>query len=174
MVHIEDETRLRRQKTQEIQILTANANMTSYLNQNYTSTTNTEDTSIKQENDENKENEVIKPKIDQKKKTGWECPLIEYVDQGAFDQLNRHQRGSLKFDQLKQATDEINEIIKQKYALLNKVKGKSRLAKKYPDVERYQADMADQAGFAYALSEADLAGASFIKLKHKKVGNFTA
>ena len=85
-----------------------------------------------------------------------------------FDQ-NGTPTGSLKFDNLKQATDEINEIIKQKYALLNKVKGKSRLAKKYPDVERYYADMADQAGFAFAISEADLAGASFIKLKHKKV-----
>merc|ERR1711892_1164596 len=146
-----------------MQILTANSNMTSYLNHNYTTNTAT-----KQQNDENKENEEVRPKIEQKKKAGWDCPVVEYIEQSVFDQLNRHQRGSLKFDNLKQATDEINEIIKQKYALLNKVKGKSRLAKKYPDVERYYADMADQAGFGFAISEADLAGASFIKLKHKK------
>ena len=39
---------------------------------------------------------------------------------------------------------QINEIIKQKYQLLHKVKGKPKLAKKYPNVERYQTDMADQ------------------------------
>merc|ERR1711935_477161 len=152
-----------------MQILTANSNMTSYLNHNYTAnTTTTTTTASMQQNDENKENEDVQPKIEQKKKAGWDCPVVEYIEQSVFDQLNRHQRGSLKFDNLTQATDEINEIIKQKYALLNKVKGKSRLAKKYPDVERYYADMADQAGFAFAISEADLAGASFIKLKHKK------
>ena len=45
------------------------------------------------------------------------------------------------------------------------------MAKKYPEVERYNTDKNDQSGYAFSISEADLSGASFIKLKHKKVFN---
>merc|ERR1711935_1078229 len=78
-----------------MQILTANSNMTSYLNDNYTAnTTTTTTTASMQQNDENKENEEVQPKIEHKKKAGWDCPVIEYIEQDVFDQLNRHQRGS--------------------------------------------------------------------------------
>ena len=37
------------------------------------------------------------------------------------------------------------------------------------EVERYNDDKNDQSGYAFSISEVDLSGASFIKLKHKKV-----
>lgn len=43
------------------------------------------------------------------------------------------------------------------------------MAKKYVEVERYNADKSDQNGYEFSISEVDLNGASFIKLKHKKV-----
>ena len=53
--------------------------------------------------------------------------------------------------------------------MLHKVKGKPKMAKKYAEVERYNDDKNDQSGYAFSISEVDLSGASFIKLKHKKV-----
>ena len=49
-----------------------------------------------------------KPQKSEKKPNSWDCPKIEYIEQAAFEQLNRHQRGSLKYPHLNQATDEVS------------------------------------------------------------------
>ena len=132
-------------------------NMVGYINANYRQTLMVDND---KENAEPSPPPQPKPQKVKKEPNSWDCPKIEYISQESFDQLNRHQRGSLKYAHLNQATDEvsfkatqqkkdnlpvqINEIIKQKYQLLHKVKGKPKLAKKYPNVERYQIDMADQ------------------------------
>ena len=65
---------------------------------------------------------------------------------------------------------QINEIIKQKYQLLHKVKGKPKLAKKYPNVERNQIDMADQ---QERINKNKLTGPAELTRSYKTIKDFS-
>ena len=102
---IEDENAKRRAKIREIEILTANMNMVRYINTNYRQTLMDDND---KENAEPSPPPQPKPQKAKKEANSWDCPKIEYIPQESYDQLNRHQRGSLKYAHLNQATDEVS------------------------------------------------------------------
>ena len=102
---IEDDNAKRRAKTREIEILTANMNMVGYINANYRQTLMVDND---KENAEPSPPPQSEPQKVKKEPNSWDCPKIDYILQESFDQLNRHQRGSLKYAHLNQATDEVS------------------------------------------------------------------
>ena len=109
LVALEDESKANKKKTQEIEVLTANLNLAGFVHAQYHASLSRA---------EDKENaapaapsppkppkqEAPKPK----EKKGYQCPVIEFIDVETFEQVNRHQKGSLKHGQLKIATAEVN------------------------------------------------------------------
>ena len=105
MVKIESQDRNMKKKTQEIHVLTANLEMSRHVNSKYIEIFDAE------AEKENVKVETPPPpaptKVEKKENKSWECPIIEFVEESDFDKLNRHQKGSLKYPQLKAATSEV-------------------------------------------------------------------
>jgi len=105
-----------------------------------------------------------KPKKMQKH---WLIPQMEILSEEEFDKLTRHDRGRLKYLQLKIYLDEINEQYWKKYDILGRFMNKIKITAD----EKYQAQTFfndDNDGGKYNLSEKELAECSFYKKGHTK------
>ena len=105
MIKIEDQNCKMKKKTQELHVLTANLELSHHVNSKYIEVFEAE--AEKENKAETPPPPVTQKRVEKKEKASWECPVIEFIEESDFDKLNRHQKGSLKYPQLKAATSEV-------------------------------------------------------------------
>ncbi|CBY31856.1 unnamed protein product [Oikopleura dioica] len=114
-------------------------------------------------------NQAVVKKSGKPKKTQkhWLIPQMDILSEEEFNKLTRHDRGRLKYLQLKIYLDEINEQYRKKYEILGRFMNKVKITAD----EKYQAQTFfndDNDGGKYNLGEKELAECSFYKKGHTK------